>query len=167
MKTGKQQYVRDEIESAIKKLCLSESCCKEVGKNQWKAILDRIEEEFINYRAHRSRWNSGIEKEYWEYLKRESYSVYFEFDDANECLSDFIDNDEKVWLLAREKSYSKLWIYEGCIQPIQEILSECFYFEYYIVSKKFLWLLCENEHGYLIGSGESMIAKMKKYAGTL
>jgi hypothetical protein len=35
-------------------------------------------------------------------------------------------------------------------------------FEYYIVSKKFEWLLCENHHDILIAVGQPMVEKMER-----
>ncbi|WP_409340264.1 DUF6756 family protein [Paenibacillus sp. MBLB4367] len=45
---------------------------------------------------------------------------------------------------------------------MQNILRECSRFEYYIVSKKYSWMLCENHHGCLFGTGDVIVSKMKR-----
>jgi hypothetical protein len=51
------------------------------------------------------------------------------------------------------------WLYEGRINAIISILKELSFEEYYIVSKKLEWILCENHHNLLIGSGKHIMKK--------
>jgi hypothetical protein len=44
---------------------------------------------------------------------------------------------------------------------IAELLGDLYGFEYYIVSKKFEWLLCEDHHGVLIGVGQPVIERIE------
>lgn len=108
-------------------------------------------------KGHSSFW-------YWEHFK-DGYSIDYPNYDAYRDLARLVDEKEKVWFLAQEKykQKPKFWVYEGLIKPIQVVLENCTRFEYYIVSKKYSWLLCENHHGFLIGTGEQMIAKMKDF----
>ncbi|WP_432207229.1 DUF6756 family protein [Hymenobacter defluvii] len=54
---------------------------------------------------------------------------------------------------------SKFWLFEGSVQAVQLVLHEFYAFEYYVVSKKYHWLLCETDHDELIGLG-TIISKM-------
>lgn len=147
--------VRAEIDEVIKQLNFDKEQFKEVGKNLWEGIIKNIENTFVNWKGHSSFW-------YWEYFN-DGFSIDYPNNDAYKDLSKLIDDTEKVWFLAQEdRGNPKFWLFEGQIKPIQTVLENSSMFEYYIVSKKYLWLLCENHHGYLIGTGEQMIEKLKK-----
>lgn len=54
---------------------------------------------------------------------------------------------KNVWFFVKEtRQDPKFWIYEGTIKAIQKVIEETVAFEYYIASKKFRWVLCENHH---------------------
>ncbi|WP_089836165.1 DUF6756 family protein [Chitinophaga filiformis] len=79
----------------------------------------------------------------------------FPNDDAWKYLQVIVDRNEKVWFVAGDtkRDASKLWLFEGEIEPIQQVIGQLHHFEYYLVSKKYEWLLTENRHGTLIGLG--------------
>lgn len=151
-------YVRDEIEDAVKTLNLSKNNFSEINKYHWKQVINKIEQTFISKLTHKSDINP-----YWKHLKGDVYCIGFVNDNAFEYLDKLIDRNEKVWFLVEDPAYkeNKIWIYEGNIKSIKSIISECYGFEYYIMCKKFLWFLCENHHGCLMGAGERIIDKMK------
>ena len=76
-----------------------------------------------------------------------------------------IDEKESVWFVIEDDSVEKeqdhYWLYEGKIQAIISVLQELPGTEYYVVSKKLEWILCENHHNLLIGSGKLIFDKMK------
>lgn len=149
-------FIRREINLVIEQLNLNKVQIKEVGKNEWKDILNEIMNTFVNWTASSPFW-------LWEHFK-EAYSIDYSNQDAYKDLSKLVDDSELVWFLVKEnREMPKFWVYEGLIKPIQSVIEECSKFEYYIVSKKYSWLLCENHHGYLIGTGEKMIAKMQQH----
>jgi hypothetical protein len=55
------------------------------------------------------------------------------------------------------------WLYESRINPVCAVLSECPAFEYYILPRKMDWLLCENHHNLIIGSGEAIVSKLARW----
>jgi len=70
---------------------------------------------------------------------------------------------EPVWFVAEakdSKEHGNFWLYESTIEPICAVLQLVPSFEYYVVSKKCEWLVCENHHGYLIANGEEMANKL-------
>jgi uncharacterized protein DUF6756 len=91
----------------------------------------------------------------WENLKSDRFSLEFPNDNAWKYLHLIIDKNEKVWFVACDsnRNPSKYWLFEGFIEPIQQILGALNSFEYYVVSKKYDWFLAENHHGLLIGLG--------------
>jgi hypothetical protein len=150
--------IRDHIDAMIRELGLTKDDLKEVPKNRWQSIQHTFEETFVRKPSHHTRIYL-----YWDFLKS-GYSISFDYD-AHLHLHHFVHPQERVWFLAEEKCQRpKFWIYEGKAGAVQKVLAKGgTWYEYYLVSKKYEWLLCENHHGYLIGSGEKMIEKMIRY----
>lgn len=91
------------------------------------------------------------------------YRVSFRNDDAFLYLDKLVDEDEKVWFIASEPDY-KHWVYESRVKAIQKLIGNTYYFEYYIVSRKYEWLICENHHGLLMGIGEKAKERIRTLA---
>ena len=60
-----------------------------------------------------------------------------------------------------QKHCEHFWLYEGKINAIVSVLKECHFLEYYVVSKRMEWIICENHHNILIGCGEKIIQKLE------
>jgi len=56
----------------------------------------------------------------------------------------------------------KFWLFEGKVGSIYNIIEELGLYEYYLVSKQYKWLLCENHHEVLYAVGEKMPEKLNK-----
>ncbi len=153
-----ENTIREQINNVIKKYSFNKDELIEVNKLYWKTIIDKFEAEFIRKSHYKNKvyW-------YWDLFEND-YGIQFEEYDAFKILNNLIDEKEKIWFLVEEKrQVPKFWIYEGTIKSIQKAIEESVAFEYYIVSKKFSWVLCENHHGYLIASGDYMIEKLRNY----
>jgi hypothetical protein len=149
-------FIRNEIRSVIDEYNFSSDEFNEVGIHKWKNIIKQFEQNFIKLPQHTSqiRW-------YWEYLK-DQYSLDIESNNAYKYLHKLINDQEKVYFMVENLGErNKFWIYESYIKVIQKVLEETQSYEYYIVSKKYKWFLCENHHGFLIGSGNEIIEKLK------
>jgi hypothetical protein len=118
--------------------------------HDWPDIFKKIEAKFIVKKNTNTRFNW-----WWDNLKSDRFSLIFPNDDAWKYLHLFIDENEKVWFVAcdSDRNPSKFWLFEGFIEPIQQIIGALNFFEYYVVSKKYDWFLAENHHGMLIGLG--------------
>jgi len=56
----------------------------------------------------------------------------------------------------------KLLFYQGKVKAIQKILPETSYLdEYYLINKKYEWLLSVNHHDILTGTGEFIVEQLK------
>ncbi|GGI11637.1 DUF6756 family protein [Gottfriedia solisilvae] len=149
--------VRTEINSILNENMIPKELLSEVGIHHWENIIQNFEQTFIK----KPHYTSQISW-YWQFLKNDGYSLHFINDDAYKYLHKLIDENEKIFFMVEENSAKpKFWIYEGNIKMIQKVIEESFAFEYYIFSKKFDWLICENHHGILSGVGEKVIGKMK------
>lgn len=146
---------RKDLTEAIKELNL-ETGITEVSKGEFGGILKKVRATFTNI---------DNEKEYywlWDNLKGLYVAIRFKDDKAYNYLEGLIDPEETVWFIATD-GLAKYWVYESNIKSIHKILANMYGFEYYIVSKRYEWLLCENHHGNLIGTGEKMIDRMKAF----
>ncbi|MET1535728.1 DUF6756 family protein, partial [Burkholderia sola] len=56
---------------------------------------------------------------------------------------------KNVWFVVDESNEEK-FIFDVPIHAIANIIRECRYFEYYVVSSDFSWLIAENDHGDLL-----------------
>jgi hypothetical protein len=146
--------VRDEIELAIRELKISGQDFFEVNKYKWQGIIKQIVKSFVSV----NRCGNADDFHWaWERFKEPVKCFVFEDDSAYAHLKEVLNN-EYVWFIA-EDDFNKMWLYEAKANLIPVVLSECSFFEYYIVSKKYNWLLCENHHRCLIAVGESIIDK--------
>ncbi|WP_342478354.1 DUF6756 family protein [Paenibacillus sp. FSL H7-0350] len=148
--------VRAEIEELIKSLKLDRSGLHEVRKDQWRHILSEIEERFLVKTHHTQGLHWG-----WNRLQEPQYSASF-VDKDYAKLRDIIQ-DESIWFIAEDR-YDKLWIYEGKTVAILQVIPElCHLNEYYLISKKLQWLLCEDHHDMLHLSGQPVIDRCMRY----
>jgi len=63
------------------------------------------------------------------------------------------DPNDVVWFIVEDDSLARYPVFEGSVSTICAVIGECFAFEYYLVSKAFDWLVCENHHDVIIGVG--------------
>jgi len=145
-----EYHIKSRLQITASKLKIPNDKFNIIGIHAWPEIFKKIEAEFIIRKNSNTRFNW-----WWETLKNDNVSVQFANNNAREYLHTIVDKNEKVWFVAcdADRDPSKFWLFEGFIEPIQQIIGELHAFEYYVVSKKYEWFLAENHHGYLIGLG--------------
>ena len=148
---------KDELLQLSKSLGISPQDFNAVGIHAWPSIMQKIESVFVIKTNSNTRFNW-----WWESFKGSSFSMFFENDLASTVLHQLIDGKETVWFVVCDTDHdpSKFWLFQATIRAIQTVLNEHCFFEYYIVSKKYSWLLCETDHSKLVGIG-SIVTKMK------
>lgn len=151
-----QMTLKHELLQTAATLGLSTDDFRAIGITEWEPIMKRIEDKFVSTRYNASRW-------WWDGNFKGSVHAIVLPDHPFEVVDKLIPPQEQVWFIAEEQSgQDKLWLFEGNIKAIQQVLIESCYFEHYIVSKKYEWLLCENHHGVLYGVGDIVIEKLKQ-----
>ena len=149
---------RELLTEAARSLGL-ESQLKLVEPHRYQAILERI----ISSRTKLDK--SAVSALWWWEALREPVA-FIQPSAPAATLRGLVTPGEAVWFVAQSNSSSKrlgnFWLYESTIEPICALLQEIPPFEYYVVSKKLEWLVCENHHGHLIASGEPMVAKLER-----
>lgn len=159
----KRSDFRVDIEEAVKALNLPPSDFRLVSFHEYEPILMSILDRFTTL------GKKGLNDHRWsDSFKEPSCSVYLE--DTPGVLKELIPPQEDVWFVIEDwkgtKRQGKFWLYEGKISAIIEVIREMHSFEYYIVSKKFEWLLGEDHHGVLIGVGHSITEKIKNHSAS-
>ena len=150
--------LRDDIKKAMKEISLAENLLKEVSYFEHEEILKRINSQFLttnNYDGTIWWWQS--------YKDLKQYAIHFKDGLAVDMLDKLLPNRAtKYWFVASEEN-GKYWLYESGIEAIKVIIQEMYGFEYYIVDKKYRWILCENHHNMLIGLGQEISDKIREY----
>ena len=131
-----------EIDAAVKLLNIDSLSFVRLSPKQNENLYQRLLKKFVA---------SGERQWWWEDFKLASYN-FDEHPNRMAQLRKILANiKEKVWFMPEDDEYDFYPIYESVPALIPDILSECFFFEYYIISKKENWLICENHHNHLIG----------------
>lgn len=159
--------VRNEIQQYLDENKIPRERLGLVNINHWQDIYRRAVEAFVEPRY---RERQGL---HWLSLNghiREDVEP-IDFYDSRGCwewvfhLSEIIP-DEKAYLFI-EGDHDKMWIYEGCIPEIVNLLYEGMYDdEYCIIDKKFKWIICFNHHDIALFLGTGLnteaIKKLKQ-----
>jgi hypothetical protein len=72
--------------------------------------------------------------------------------------------DERIWFIAEDDQLPFYPVYDATPKAAEQIIGECFAFEYYLVAKDMSWLICENHHDVLIGVGEPVTTRLSRLA---
>jgi hypothetical protein len=113
------------------------------------------------YRHAEAQFAKQLPSWWWMRLRCRGYAMSVRPDTPEIKLSDFINVPGPVYLMI-DADDGKL-VYEGTVLGIEQIISECSYFEYYVVAKNFKWLMCETHHGEFIAVGFRAIRWLKQY----
>ncbi|MFT3822912.1 MAG: hypothetical protein QM731_03290 [Chitinophagaceae bacterium] len=153
---------KTRVLSITKGAGISDEQFNAIGIHDWPEVFKKIEAAFIKKENSNTSFNW-----WWEDLKGDQVALQFQRDDAYMYLHHLVDKNEKIWFVASDNNFdpTKFWLFEGYIEPVQQVIGELYAFEYYLVSKKYDWLLAENHHGYLIGMGAAKKALMQLQAG--
>jgi hypothetical protein len=152
--------LRKEIETIRKDFSLTDIQFRPLGLSEWQGIEDKIYQTFCKLTHYKSRpvW-------LWENFKLDTFSVSTEHKPYH-YLDKLIDDTETVWFFVNEtvNEADKFWFYQGQVKPIETIIAEaCYIDEFYLVSKKYDWLICINHHDVLIATGLTMPDKLRQF----
>ncbi|OWA33553.1 hypothetical protein B9G55_19520 [Saccharibacillus sp. O16] len=148
--------IRYEIAELCHKNHIKKELFSEVNKLQWERIIRNIEDRFLAKTHYLNNLHRG-----WNRLREPYYSSGF-LDHPYRYFPEIIKED-RIWFLVEDFD-EKIWVYEGqsaCI--FEQMIPELYQLkEYYLVSKKYEWLVCENHNGILCFSGKEIIDRMKQ-----
>jgi hypothetical protein len=146
--------VREEIGAAVTRLGLDEGTFAEVPPSEARLLVSQFLAVFTG----------GVEAyRWWECFTLPSKSVVFKDGQAYQSLLDIVpDPDAHVWFVAEDDEPLSYPVYDATPRGAQQVIGECYYFEYYLISKDLSWLLCENHHDALIGVGAAIAERIPK-----
>ncbi len=153
--------LRKEIEKIRRQLQIADGDFAPLPvTTDWNRLEENIYRAFcrIDHPTARPVW-------LWERLKVDKYSIGAP-DGPCTMLDKLVDAHERVWLMVNESTErgDVFWFYEGRIRAIQQVINEsCHLDEFYIVSRKYEWLLCLNHHDVLIAAGDVMAKRLRAY----
>lgn len=149
--------VRSEIEELIKTLSINREELFEVRKDRWKTIQERIEKQFLKKTHYTQDLHWG-----WNRLQQPRYALRF-IDQPYRSIKEIIEDDDMFFIA--EDLHDKMWIYEGRKSIIfDKIIPELYHLdEYFLVSKKYRWLVCEDHHEIIHFAGQDIIERAKQF----
>lgn len=147
--------IRANIEQVIKELQIAPEDFKPVNINDWEEIENKIIETFCDFPLsykYRATW-------LWQYFKITGTTLSHLVEYAPQYLPEILNPEERVWFFVNDQN-SKFWYYEGTVRSVQTIIDESYWNEFYIVSKKYQWLICMNHHDIFMAIGEEVPEKL-------
>lgn len=114
-----------------------------ISLSQYDSLLDKICNKFImqNYAYP-----------IWEHIND---AISIQNPDAWKYIKDFIGNNKVILFLEKKEDTFACLIQNG--KDLNRLLSETFGFVFYLTNSTFEYLICFNDHDFLIGSGTAKI----------
>lgn len=152
--------LRDDIEQRRKELKIPARYFREVRYFAYQNILKNIGEKFttLGARATEYLWFN-------HYLKGEVFSLMPKGEsEVSKIIKKIIPNQQFLWFIAAETYHQKpkYWLYESNLNCIIAILDEMYLFDFYLVDKKYSWLITQEHHGILLAVGEPICSNLKQ-----
>ncbi|KAA9340828.1 DUF6756 family protein [Adhaeribacter soli] len=116
----------------------------------WPAIQKRIESRFV------MKTRSDLSPLEWpEHFKGKQQVIKSQTFEPYEYLDELLPVNEIFWLLLPDSAQEqKLWLFQGYIRPIQKVLSQLPKTSFYVVAKKYEWLLFNDRKDEFTALGE-------------
>jgi len=137
--------IRNEIDEARERLGLSSEQLAEIENGRARALTAEI----------LARFTGGIDTRWWwEHFTLPEATAQFTDGKAFTRITAIVpDPDESVWFVAEDNELPRFPVYETTPAVAQQVIGECYAFEYYLIAKDLGWLLCENHHDLMMGLG--------------
>jgi hypothetical protein len=121
-----------ELSEALKKCGVSDQQPADREK-----LLDHIKQTFVK----------GNPRAWWTSFKKKPAILHSGDNEGYLDLDAFVPSNSKDgWFVIDERNEDKLLFFVP-LHSIPQIIRACRFFEYYIVSSEFSWLIAENDHG--------------------
>lgn len=146
--------LRKDIEGIRRELQIPEADFSPLPHTtDWHRLEENIYSTFCQIEGkNRTSW-------LWEKFKSECYILQTKQLPDN-ILDQLVPSGETVWFMLTDRD--RLLFYQGRVKAIQKILPETSYLdEYYLINKKYEWLLSVNHHDVLTGTGEFIVEQLK------
>jgi len=138
--------IREAIEDARRRLGLSVEQLAEIEEKRALTLTAEILARFTG--SIDSWW-------WWEHFTLPAATAHFADGKGFARITAVVpDAGEKIWFVAGDDERPNFPVYETTPAVAQQVIAECYAFEYYLVAKDLGWLLCENHHDLMMGLGD-------------
>ena len=146
------ESVIHEITKAIATLQLDQNAVRQLSPDESEATYCEALRKFVS---------SGDRRWWWESFHKPCTSALFKSGDGWRHLPQITPNpDELVWFIAEDSELPYNPVFETSPLIASQIIGECYGFEYYLVSKDYSWLVCENHHNVVFAVGNEVEARL-------
>jgi hypothetical protein len=153
--------LRCDLENIRKELKISSENFIEVKHYSYENILKQIGERFTNLGARATKYfwlNHNLKGDVVSFMPKSE-------EDVTKILRVIIPDNPILWFIGAEtyKGKSKYWLYESDLNSAIAILDEMYFFDFYLVDKKYNWLISEEDYGVLLSVGEPVASNLQRY----
>jgi hypothetical protein len=139
----------NKVLEAARDLGLGSDEFRQVAPGQWERILKQVFDRFADTYETNVTW-------LWSHLKNQGAAIQTE--NGLKYLGSLVKPETQVWLLFEDwdekKKQGNYWVFEGTYGAAVGVLNNMHCIEYYIADRKLNWMIMENHHDFLIGTGE-------------
>jgi hypothetical protein len=151
------ETVLHEITKAIAILRLDPNAVRQLSLDESEATYHQALHRFVA---------AGDRQWWWESFHKPYTFASFESGDGWRYIPQITpDPNELVWFIAEESRLPHYPIFETSPLIASKIIGECYGFEYYLVSKDYSWLVCENHHNMVFAVGDEVEARLAAITG--
>jgi hypothetical protein len=121
-------------------------------------------EALVVFQTCFGKFTAGVDRKWWwEGFSQPSAAAHFDDGQGFKSIVTTVpDPGERIWFIAEEDQMAFYPVYETTPRTAQKVIGECYGFEYYMISKDFRWLLCENHHNVMIGIGPEITSQLER-----
>ncbi len=131
-----------------------------IAEEKWRKLSVAQSREICQ--AAKGRFVVDDPRAWWLDLSQPAESHSYPKGDGHQFVHLYVpEGNERCWFIP-ETEEDELPVYDVCISEVRRVLSECSYFEYYLVDKRFEWLIIENDHNEVIVAKASPLGAARK-----
>ena len=152
--------VQTEIQAAVTTLALLSEQFRQLPDAEAERVYRACLSEFVTASFEPTWW--------WEHLREpRAYCDPTNGTFAFDLLCDLVpDSDSPCYFIAEDGEAPFYPVYLSTPRIAASVLSECYFFEYYITPLDRTWLICETHHDRNYGVGEPVVHLLSAYAAT-
>jgi hypothetical protein len=146
----------DEIQRATETLGFPRERFGRLAPEEARRVYDSALRHFVPH--GQPRW-------WWEHFPA-STGVHFPGGEGRNHLTEIVpDENERVWFVAEDFVRPEYSVWEASARDVQAVIDECSGFEYYLIQRRFGWLVCENHHDVVIAVGKEVEDRLRGFRG--
>jgi hypothetical protein len=145
----------DEIEAACRTLALEDADFRRLPELEAKRIYEQVEAHFVG-----SQGKNG----WWGNFRQPAARANFLDQHGYERITQIAPDAARAYLIPEPGGQGWPPVYACSVRAAQQLLGECYAFEYYLVAEDRQWLIGENKHGVMTAIGEPVERRLRALA---